>query len=77
MNIYVYNIKWYYDDNPIHSAGVVAAPSMKEAVNKLDGDLFENIEEIQLFILETSDYGSISFSDLNELITRKNLVDEG
>ena len=76
--IYVYKVEWYYDykNKMIKSAGVISADSMSEAVAKLDGEIFDNIESVQLFTFEGSDSNCAPFKEIEALFNRENLVDE-
>lgn len=79
MNIYVYSVRWYCDydgGKMVTSSGVVAADSMGEATNQLVNHMFESVEEIHLYVLEGSDSGCITLTDLNSFIKEQNLVDE-
>lgn len=76
--IYVYNVEWYYDyeNKMVKSAGVISADSMSEAMAKLDGEIFDNIDSVQLFMLENTDSGCIPFREIEALFKRENLIDE-
>lgn len=82
MNAYVYSVRWYCDyagdgsGKMMTSSGVVAANSMGEATTRLVSSIFENVEEIHLYVLEGSDSGYIALADLKGFAEEQNLVDE-
>lgn len=81
MGVYVYSVRWYCDymddgGKMMTSSGVVAAESMGEATDRLVGSIFENVEEVHLYVLEGSDSGYIALTDLNGFTKEQNLVDE-
>jgi hypothetical protein len=49
---------------------------MGEATDRLVGSIFENVEEVHLYVLEGSDSGYIALTDLNGFIKEQNIVDE-
>ena len=81
MGVYVYSVRWYCDyadggGKMMTSSGVVTAESMGEATNRLVGSIFENVEEVHLYVLEGSDSGYITLTDLNGFTKEQNIVDE-
>ena len=80
MGVYVYSIRWYCDyvdgGKMMTSSGVVAATSMGEATDRLVGSIFENVEEVHLYVLEGSDSGYIALTDLNGFTKEQNIIDE-
>lgn len=81
MGAYVYSVRWYCDyaddgGKMMTSSGVIAAQSMGEATNRLVGFIFENVEEVHLYVLEGSDSGYIALTDLNGFTKEQNIIDE-
>lgn len=80
MEVYMYSVRWYYDDceggKMITSSGIVAAENMGDAVHRLTTELYESVEWIQLYALEGSDSGYADLNDINALCAEHNLVSE-
>lgn len=80
MEVYLYSVRWFYDDckdgKIITSSGIVAAENMSDATKRLTSNLYENVEEVHLYALEGSDSGYADLNDIKALCTKHNLVSE-
>ena len=80
MEIYVYSIRWYCDlsdgGKMLTNSGVIAAENMGDAVHRLTAELYESVEWVQLYALESSDSGYADLNDINSLCAEHNLVSE-
>lgn len=78
MEVYLYSVRWYsdYESKMVISSGIVAAENMANATERLTVEIFENVEEVHLYALETSDSGYAPLTTIKDVAEEKNLVDE-
>lgn len=80
MEVYLYSVRWYCDygddDKMMTSSGIVAAKNMSDATEQLTSHIYENVEEVHLYALESSDSGYAPLSAIKGVAEEKNLIDE-
>lgn len=74
--LYIYSVRWWYDGKPTTSSGVVYGTDAANATSRLDGELYEGIEEIHLYCVEDGDCDYIPLSAINEVAKDRKLEDE-
>ena len=80
MEVYVYSIRWYCDlsdgGKMFTNSGIIAAKNIGEAVHRLTTELYECVEWVKVYVLESSDSGYADFNDINAICLEHNLVSE-
>ena len=74
--LFVYSVKWWYDDKLITSSGVIYAEDAAEATRLLDNEIYGDIEEIHIYTIENGNEGYIPFHTLNSFLKNHPLEDE-
>ena len=80
MEVYLYSVRWCCDYSDggkmMTSSGIVAAKDMSTATERLVYEIFENVEEVHLYTLETTDSGYAPLSAIKYVAEEKHLVNE-
>ena len=73
--MFIYSV-YYYDDLNEKMAtdkGLVSAATFEEATDKVVNNLYDGVVSVAIHSLETSEYGYITLSDLDEFLNSMEL----
>ena len=78
MELYVYSLRWCCDlgegGEMIISSGVISAKNMGDAALRLTTDLYEKVEWIQIYAVDTGHCGYASFNDINRVVAEHSIT---
>ena len=74
--LFVYSVKWWYDDKLITSSGIIYAEGAAEATRLLVNEIYGDVEEIHIYTIENGNEGYVTLNNLNSFLSEHPLKDE-